>query len=98
MEGYLMSQAALRQACEEGLAFAGALTWLGPREQEEISDRFARHHLRLRHEMLTATAARATELRDEYAHRYARLRRRVIGLTLAAFALCSLALALLTRP
>ncbi|MFC9583623.1 hypothetical protein ACFVJ8_12455 [Streptomyces yangpuensis] len=98
IEGYLMSQAVLREAREEGRAFAGSLTWLGPGEQDEISDRFAQHHLRLRREMLAATVARATELRDEYAHRYAHLRRRVIGLALAAFGFCSVALVLLTRP
>ncbi|MFE5488940.1 hypothetical protein ACFQ8S_03010 [Streptomyces virginiae] len=98
IEGYLMSQAALREAREEGVAFAGSLTWLGPREQDEVSDRFAQHHLRLRREMLAATVVRATELREEYAHRYARLRRRVIGLALAAFGLCSFALVLLARP
>lgn len=98
IEGYLMSQAALREAREEGLAFAGSLTWLGPREQDEISDRFAQHHLRLRREMLAATVVRATELRDEYTRRYAYLRRRVIGLTLASFGLWSFALVLLTRP
>ncbi|MEU8843166.1 hypothetical protein AB0D97_29250 [Streptomyces roseus] len=97
LEGYLMSQAALREARERGEAFAHGLTWLGAGEQEEISRRFAEHHLDLRKEMLAATVARAEELRAEYAHRYTHLRRRATGLALAAFALCTLAL-LLCRP
>ncbi|WP_404961609.1 hypothetical protein [Streptomyces sp. 147326] len=98
IEGYLMSQAALREAKDQGEAFAHDLTWLGPGEQREISHRFAQHHLRLRREMLTATVARAEELRTEYAHRYTHLRRRVIGLALGAFAVCTLTLAILFRP
>ncbi|MEW2586961.1 hypothetical protein [Streptomyces virginiae] len=97
IEGYLMSQAALREAREHGEAFARALTWLGAGEQEEISRRFAEHHLDLHKKTLAATVFRAAELRAEYAHRYARLRRRVIGLALAAFGLCSLVLLLVTR-
>ncbi|MFD3695180.1 hypothetical protein ACFWUZ_03335 [Streptomyces sp. NPDC058646] len=98
IEGYLMSQAALQEAEDQGDAFARGLTWLGPGEQHEISRQFARHHLRLRREMLTATVARAAELRTEYAQRYTHLRRRLVGLTLAAFAVCALTLAVLLRP
>ncbi|MFF8259117.1 hypothetical protein [Streptomyces virginiae] len=97
IEGYLMSQAALRQAREQGEAFARALTWLGAGEQEEISRRFAEHHLDLRKEMLAATVARAEELKAEYTQRYACLRRRATGLALAAFALCTSALLFLSR-
>ncbi|WP_037832401.1 hypothetical protein [Streptomyces sp. NRRL F-4474] len=97
IEGYLMGQAALREAREQGEAFARALTWLGSAEQEEISRRFAEHHLALHKKMLAATVARAEELRAEYAHRYVSLRRRTTGLALAAFALCTSALLLLSR-
>lgn len=97
IEGYLMSQAALREAQEEGQAFARALTWLGPGEQDDISQRFAQHHLRLRRDILTATVARAEELKAEYTHRYAQLRRRVAGLVVTAFGLYTLALVLLSR-
>ncbi|OEJ35153.1 hypothetical protein [Streptomyces subrutilus] len=93
IEGYLMSQAALREAENQGEAFARALTWLGPGEQDEIGHRFAQHHLRLRREMLTATVARAEELKVEYADRYACLRRRVVGLAVAVFALCTVIVA-----
>ncbi|MFD6874622.1 MULTISPECIES: hypothetical protein [unclassified Streptomyces] len=92
-----MSQAALREARDQGEAFAGDLSWLGPGERDEISDRFARHHLRLRREMLAATVVRAEELREEYAHRYTRLRRRVTGLALTAFTLCAIAAILIGR-
>ncbi|MFD3805500.1 hypothetical protein ACFWSF_29565 [Streptomyces sp. NPDC058611] len=98
IEGYLMSQAALREAKAEGEAFALALTWLGPSEQEQVSRLFAQHHLDLRKEMLARTMARADELRAEYSRRYVRLRRRITGLAVAAFGLCSLALLLLCRP
>ncbi|MEV7442847.1 hypothetical protein AB0O22_17105 [Streptomyces sp. NPDC091204] len=93
-----MSQAALREAQDQGEAFAHALTWLGAGEQREISHRFAQHHLRLRREMLTATVARAAELRGEYAHRYGQLCRRATGLAVGVFALWTAVLILLCRP
>ncbi|MFD9420798.1 hypothetical protein ACFWC9_39950 [Streptomyces goshikiensis] len=40
IEGYLISQAALREAKAQGEAFARALTWLGSGERNEISERF----------------------------------------------------------
>ncbi|MCY0950655.1 hypothetical protein [Streptomyces sp. H27-S2] len=98
IEGFLMSQAALREAREEGEAFARTLTWLGPGEQDEISDRFAQRHLSLRREMLATTVARAAELKDEYAHRYGRLCRRATGLAVGVFALWTAVLILLCRP
>ena len=97
IEGFLMSQAALREAHEEGQAFVRTLTWLGPGEQDEISDRFAQHHLRLRREMLAATVARAAELRAEYAHRYGQLCRRATGLAVGVLALWTAVLILLSR-
>ncbi|OKK16319.1 hypothetical protein AMK16_25025 [Streptomyces sp. CB00455] len=97
IEGYLISQAALGEARKEGQAFARALTWLGPGEQDEIGDRFAQYHLRLRRDMLAATVARSAELKEEYTRRYVRLRRRVTGLALAAFGLCTAAVVLLCR-
>ncbi|MFJ8565582.1 hypothetical protein [Streptomyces sp. NPDC093514] len=93
-----MSQAALRDAEEQGEAFACGLTWLGPGEQREIGHRFAQHHLRLRREMLTATVARAAELRGEYAHRYDQLCQRATGLAVGIFALWTAVLILLCRP
>ncbi|MFE9374244.1 hypothetical protein ACFYM2_31350 [Streptomyces sp. NPDC006711] len=89
LEGFLMSEAVRRDAHEQGQDFARALTWLGPAEQRDVSSRFARHHLRLHRDMLAATVVRADKLRAEYAHRYAQLRRRLICLTLLAFALCA---------
>ncbi|MEU9194628.1 hypothetical protein [Streptomyces hundungensis] len=82
-----MSQTARHEAREQGQLFAGALTWLGPDEQEEVSRHFVRHHLRLHRDMLRATVVRAEELRAEYTYRYAQLRRRVIGLAVAAVGL-----------
>ncbi|MFD9359548.1 hypothetical protein [Streptomyces sp. NPDC060031] len=98
IEGFLMSQAALLEAREKGQAFAGALTWLGPGEQDEISHRFAQHHLALRKEMLAATVARAEELKAEYSHRYDHLRWRITCLALIALGLYTVAVALLCRP
>ncbi|MFJ6797340.1 hypothetical protein [Streptomyces sp. NPDC091268] len=98
LEGYLMSQAARKEAQEAGRAFARSLTWLGPGEQEQIGDRFAQHHLRLRREMLAATVVRAAELKGEYAHRYSRLRRRATGLALGVFGLWTVATVVLCRP
>ncbi|CAL9623434.1 hypothetical protein SUDANB120_05922 [Streptomyces sp. enrichment culture] len=89
LEGYLLSQAARQEAARAGDAFAGALTWLGSGEQEEIARRFADHHLALRRQILRAVADRAQELRGEYGHRYAVLRRRTV--TVAAAAVAALA-------
>ncbi|MFD3721283.1 hypothetical protein [Streptomyces sp. NPDC058674] len=88
-----MSQAALGEAQGQGEAFALALTWLGPCEQNEISRLFAQHHLDLRKEMLTATMVRADELKAEYSQRYDHLRRRITGLAGAALGLYTLILA-----
>ncbi|MFD3331030.1 hypothetical protein ACFWW8_38630, partial [Streptomyces sp. NPDC058701] len=73
------------------------LTWLGPDEQDAISDRFAQHHLSMRRKMLAATIARAAELKDEYAHRYSRLCRRATGLVVGVLALWTGVLTLLCR-
>jgi hypothetical protein len=97
LEGYLLNQAALRDAREQADAFARTLTWLGPSEQEEISDRLTHHHLRLRREMLAAIVARAQELRGEYEGRYACLRRRVTGLAVIAFGLLSTTVMIVCR-
>ncbi|KJK45308.1 hypothetical protein [Streptomyces sp. NRRL F-4428] len=94
IEGYLMSQAALQEARAHGEAFAAALTWLGPAEQDEISRRFAQHHLGLRKKMLAETVARAGELEAEYSRRYALLRRRITGLLVAVLGLYSVTLLL----
>ncbi|MGW5849121.1 hypothetical protein ACWFQ8_14410 [Streptomyces sp. NPDC055254] len=97
IEGFLMSQAALREAREAGQAFVRTLTWLGPGEQDEISARFAQHHLSLRREMLAATVARAAELKNEYADRYGQLCRRATGLAVGVFALWTAVLIILCR-
>ncbi|MGW4690383.1 hypothetical protein ACWEPM_36640 [Streptomyces sp. NPDC004244] len=86
LEGYLMSQSALQEAATAGESFARHLSWLGPHEQEEIARRFADHHLALRKQMLRAVVDRTQELRGEYSHRYAVLRRRTVAVALAAVA------------
>ncbi|MFD3808136.1 MULTISPECIES: hypothetical protein [unclassified Streptomyces] len=48
--------------------------------------------------MLATTVARAAELKDEYAHRYGQLCRRVTGLAVGVFALSTAVLVLLCRP
>ncbi|MFD7628365.1 hypothetical protein ACFV7Q_20375 [Streptomyces sp. NPDC059851] len=84
LEAYLMSQTALQEAATAGEAFARRLSWLGPHEQDEVARRFADHHLALRKQMLRAVIDRAHELRAEYGHRYAVLRRRTVAVALAA--------------
>jgi hypothetical protein len=76
LEGYLMGRAAVREAQEAGRQFARTLTRLGPGEQHEVADRFARHHLALRREILLTVTGRTRELRAEYSSRYDLLRRR----------------------
>ncbi|MFF1560851.1 hypothetical protein [Streptomyces sp. NPDC058279] len=66
LEGYLISQAARREADEAGENFAEALSWLGPDEQRVIAERFAQHHLRLKWQMLTAVVGGAQEPKAEY--------------------------------
>ncbi|MFG2988978.1 hypothetical protein ACGFZK_06685 [Streptomyces sp. NPDC048257] len=83
LEGYLLSERLRREGAEAGCAFAGRLSWLGPDEQAEVARHFARAHLHLRRQMLTETADRARELRDEYGRRYAALRLRLVGLSLS---------------
>ncbi|NXY93236.1 hypothetical protein HYE82_02160 [Streptomyces sp. BR123] len=84
LEGYLMSQTALQEAATAGETFARCFSWLGPHEQDEIARRFADHHLALRKQMLRAAIDRAHELRGEYGHRYAVLRRRTVAVALGA--------------
>ncbi|MGW7102177.1 hypothetical protein [Streptomyces sp. NPDC054838] len=84
LEGYLISQAALREAHTEAQAFAGRLTWLGLGERQEIAGLFAEHHLRLKRQMLAAVVARGEELGAAYEHRYRMLRRRLTAGVLAS--------------
>ncbi|RSS81492.1 hypothetical protein [Streptomyces sp. WAC06614] len=94
LEGYLMSQAARHEAAAAGETFARHLSWLGPQEKDEIARRFADHHLALRRQMLHAVIERTHELRTEYSHRYAVLRRRATVTALAVVVLTAAALTL----
>ncbi|MGW7102383.1 hypothetical protein [Streptomyces sp. NPDC054838] len=96
LEGYLMSQAARREADQAGEEFARGLTWLGPGERQEIAERFAEHHLRLKRQILTAVVARAEELKTEYGLRYALLRRRLVALTATAYGFLTTVMILFT--
>ncbi|MFD9420879.1 hypothetical protein ACFWC9_40370, partial [Streptomyces goshikiensis] len=55
------------------------------------------HHLRLRTEMLTATVARAEELKAEHSQRYRHLRSRITALVLVGFGAWTAVLVLLCR-
>lgn len=86
LEGYLMSEAALREAREEANAFAQRLTWLGPGEQHEIAGLLAEHHLKGKREMLAAVVVRSEQLKAEYEARYEQLRRRLVCATVTSVA------------
>ncbi|MEU0404326.1 hypothetical protein ABZ318_29705 [Streptomyces sp. NPDC006197] len=79
LEGYLLAHRVRSEAAEAGAAFARRFPWLGPREEAEVARVFEQEHRAVRHRMLQATAARAEELRREYGHRYACLRRRLVA-------------------
>ncbi|MFD3534866.1 hypothetical protein [Streptomyces sp. NPDC058664] len=86
LEGYLLAQQTRTEAAEAGAAFARRFPWLGPQEEAEVARVFAQEHLAVRCEALRATVVRAEELRREYSHRYACLRRRLVATALGSAA------------
>lgn len=89
LEGYLMSRAAHRTASLEAGAFADELPWLGQAEREDVIRLYTTRHLARTRHVLHEITSRSQELKEEYAHRYRLLRRRVL-----AYALCGGAAAL----
>jgi hypothetical protein len=92
LEGYLLSQAEIRNARHEAEAFAERLPWLTSAERAELVRLYAEERLDISRRVLRRITERCRELRGEYAARYVRLRRRLlcvcVVLVLGAFTLC----------
>ncbi|MCQ0025328.1 hypothetical protein M4914_21915 [Streptomyces somaliensis DSM 40738] len=93
IEGYLLAQAELLRAREEGEAFARRMPWLTTAQHEEVARLYAEDRIELSKKVLRAVADRCVELRGEYTARYAQLRQRLLCLStaslLVAAALCA---------
>jgi len=85
VEGYLLYQAELRTARQEGEAFARRLPWLTTAQQEEVARHYADQRIELSKHVLRAIAFRCGELRAEYTARYEELRQRLMCISAAAF-------------
>ncbi|MFH8370087.1 hypothetical protein [Streptomyces sp. NPDC018031] len=83
IEGYLLCQAALRRARDEGQAFADRMPWLTTAQHQEVARRFAEAHVEVTRTALRSVAARCEELKAEYTARYELLRRRLLCRTAA---------------
>ncbi|MET9801693.1 hypothetical protein [Streptomyces sp. NPDC006368] len=84
VEGYLLRQAELRNAREEGEAFAGRMPWLTTAQHEEVARLYAQDRVELSKKVLRAIAHRCEELRGEYTARYAHLRQRLLCMSVAS--------------
>ncbi|URM89042.1 hypothetical protein LUW75_02300 [Streptomyces sp. MRC013] len=93
VEGYLLAQAELLRAREEGEAFARRMPWLTTAQHEEVARLYAEDRIELSKKVLRAIADRCVELRGEYTARYVQLRQRLLCLSVAslliAAALCA---------
>ena len=94
-EGYLLWQARIAEAERRADEFLRPLEWLTTAQRTEIEQRYVADSLRRARQDLERIAARCVSLRAEYEHRYQKLRRRCVGLTVAFCAGCTMAAALL---
>lgn len=94
-EGYLLWRARVAEAEQRAVEFVRPLDWLTTSQSAEIQRRYADDALRRARKDLERVAARCVSLRAEYEHRYRRLRRRCVTLTLALCAALSALTALL---
>lgn len=77
LEGYLLCQAELRGARAEAEAFVERLPWLTAAQRTEVVRVYTEERLALARRMLHQVTERCHALRQEYAQRYALLRRRL---------------------
>ncbi|MDT9682372.1 hypothetical protein RND61_09860 [Streptomyces sp. TRM76323] len=93
VEGYLLAQAELLNAREQGEAFARRMPWLTTAQHEEVARLYAEDRIELSKKVLRTIADRCVELRGEYTARYTRLRQRLLRASIAslltAAALCA---------
>ncbi|GAA2608377.1 hypothetical protein [Streptomyces lienomycini] len=74
-EGYLRAQAHYDEARTEAEALCSRMPWMTTAQAEDFTRHYVDHRLVLVRVMLSATVARAGELRQEYEGRYLHLRR-----------------------
>jgi hypothetical protein len=97
IEGHLLLAAARAEGRSAAARFTAPLHWLTDAQREEVERRFEAEYLALARASWQRTAARAGELRGEYAEAYRGLRRRLLaccllgGATMAAVLLVCLA-------
>ena len=83
VEGYLLWQARVAEAEQRADEFVRPLEWLTTAQRTEVEQRYVADSLQRARKDLERIAARCVSLRAEYEHRYQRLRRRCVGLTVA---------------
>lgn len=100
LEGYVLLHAEREAAREAAQAFTDRMPWLTHGQRQEVARLYTEDRVILLRHTLEHIAHRCHELRGEYGDRYARLRRRVlcvaVALLLAATALCSAVLGIVT--
>jgi len=87
LEGYLMVDAARREAHERGTAFANSMPWLGTTEREEVVRLYVTQDITRTRTIWETIDRRGRELNDEYNARYEELRQRVRCRTVAGWLL-----------
>ncbi|MFA3877937.1 hypothetical protein ABS735_30465 [Streptomyces sp. MMCC 100] len=77
-EGFLRAQAYYDEARSEAQALCDRMPWMTTAQAEDFTRHYVDHRLTLTRAMLSATVARAGELRQEYEGRYLQLRRALL--------------------
>ncbi|MFE5598340.1 hypothetical protein ACFQ8O_04000 [Streptomyces coelicoflavus] len=77
-EGYLRARAHYDEARGEARTLCDRMPWMTTAQAEDFTRHYVDHRLTLTRAMLSATVARAGELRQEYEGRYLRLRRALL--------------------
>ncbi|MGW1884805.1 hypothetical protein [Streptomyces sp. NPDC002133] len=93
IEGYLLVQSRIQEARRDAEKFADQMYWLTSSQRLEIVNLYTQDRMAVTKRSLEMTAARAQELRREYAARYAALKQRLLCICVATV-IMSLALAL----
>ncbi|MFH8291982.1 hypothetical protein [Streptomyces sp. NPDC018059] len=74
-EGFLIAHGHREAAHREARALCEKLPWLTTAQAEDLTRHYVHHRMALSRHMLTTTAGRAQEIREEYETRYQQLRR-----------------------
>lgn len=82
VEGYLLWRARVDEAGRRAREFVQVMDWLTAWQRMEIEQHYMSDNLQKSKDELERIAARCSALQDEYEGRYARLKRRCVGLAL----------------